>query len=123
MSNAHKYTPAGGELSLRAGGSGDQVWLEVQDTGIGMSAEEQAQLFARFYRARNRTTEEVGGTGLGLAISKSLAELQGGSIEVSSAPGQGSTFRVVLPTLPAQPALPPDRDSLLRRVGGLPRHV
>jgi signal transduction histidine kinase len=64
-----------------------------------MTAEEQEQIFDRFYRARNRTTREAGGTGLGLAITRSLVDLHQGRITVESEPGKGSTFRVCFPLL------------------------
>ncbi|PLS77685.1 MAG: hypothetical protein CYG59_22480, partial [Chloroflexi bacterium] len=97
LSNAHKYTPKGGHIVIAATHEPTQVRIEVQDTGIGLAAEEQAQLFTKFFRARNRTTQEVGGTGLGLAIVKSLVELHGGGVAVASTPGCGSTFSVTLP--------------------------
>ncbi len=97
LSNAHKYTPAGGsirvEVSLRDG----KLQVDVQDTGIGMSAEEQAQLFTRFFRADNSTTRAHGGTGLGLVITRSLVEMHAGSMSVKSTPGEGSTFSFTLP--------------------------
>jgi signal transduction histidine kinase len=76
----------------------DRVRVDVRDTGIGLSAEEQAKLFTKFFRAKNRTTQEVGGTGLGLTITRSLVEMHGGKITVSSTPGEGSTFSFTLPT-------------------------
>jgi signal transduction histidine kinase len=124
LSNAHKYTPAGGQITLtvrltsstgiaseQAEASGasltptaptserwsEWVLIEVADTGIGLSDEEQALVFGRFFRAKNRATEEVGGSGLGLAITRQLAEMHGGSVAVQSAPGVGSIFRVYLP--------------------------
>jgi PAS domain S-box-containing protein len=105
LSNAHKYTPAGGEIAVSAmlDGDGDTIRVAVRDTGIGLTAEEQAQLFTKFFRARNRTTEEVGGTGLGLAITRSLVEMHGGQMDVASAPGQGSTFGFTLPPARATP--------------------
>ena len=102
LSNAYKYTPAGGSISVRAYTEGDDVRVDVQDTGIGLSTEEQSQIFTRFFRARNRTTQEVGGTGLGLPIARSLVEMHGGKITVSSSPGQGSTFSFTLPVAQAQ---------------------
>jgi len=77
------------------------VRLDVSDSGIGLSAEEQAQLFTRFFRAQQRGPL---GTGLGLVITRLLVELQGGRITVSSAPGRGSTFSFSLPVL--APTLP-----------------
>lgn len=112
LSNAHKYTPAGGTIHITAAVVEGQVELSVADSGIGLSAEEQARLFTRFFRAKNRTTQEVGGTGLGLSIVRSLVELHGGQIRVESAPGQGSTFRVTLPAATvavAPPAVAPLR--------------
>lgn len=99
LDNAYKYTPAGGSLSVRAYPEGDYVRVDVQDTGIGLSTEEQAHIFTRFYRARNRIVREVGGTGLGLSIARSLVEMHGGKIIVSSSPDHGSTFSFTLPAL------------------------
>jgi len=73
----------------------------VQDTGIGLSSEDQQQLFTKFFRAQHPLVREAGGTGLGLAIARALVELHGGTITVVSAPGQGSTFTVTLPAVPA----------------------
>ncbi|HEV7215379.1 MAG TPA: PAS domain S-box protein [Chloroflexota bacterium] len=99
VSNAQKYTPPGGTITVAARQEGESLHLSVADTGIGISPEERAQLFTRFYRASNRETQAVGGTGLGLAITKSLVELHGGSISVRSEPGAGATFTVVLPAV------------------------
>lgn len=106
VSNAHKYTPPGGTITIRASPGAEQVVIAVQDDGIGLPPEEQAQLFTRFYRARNDASADVGGTGLGLAITRELVVLHGGTIEVESAPGEGSSFRVALPVAPAARALP-----------------
>ncbi|MCX6020250.1 MAG: ATP-binding protein, partial [Chloroflexi bacterium] len=102
LSNAHKYTPAGGNVSVIARVEGAVIRTEVCDSGIGMSPEELAQLYTKFFRARNRTTQEVAGTGLGLAITRSLVEMHGGDITVDSAPGQGSTFSFTLPVAPGE---------------------
>ena len=100
LSNAHKYTPSGGSISISAQAIDRGVRVAVQDTGIGLSIDEQAQLFGRFFRAHNRATQEAGGTGLGLAITRSLVELHGGAIDVRSAPGAGAIFSFTLPAAP-----------------------
>jgi len=97
LSNARKYTPAGGRIMLTVETDGAVARVAVSDSGIGLSAEEQSHLFTRFYRAQNAVTETTGGTGLGLSITRSLVELQGGQMQVESEPGRGSTFRFTLP--------------------------
>ena len=99
LSNAVRYTPAGGRVVLRCGAAGDAVWAEVADTGIGMTPAVQARIFDRFYRAPEaQATDRRGlGLGLGLALVRQLVDAHGGRVEVRSAPGAGSTFRVVLP--------------------------
>ncbi len=97
LSNAHKYTPDEGHIDLSVEIAEPVARVEVTDSGIGLSKEEQAQLFTRFYRAHNAVTKAGGGTGLGLVITRSLVEMQGGEIGVSSEPGHGSTFRFTLP--------------------------
>jgi PAS domain S-box-containing protein len=99
LSNAIKYTPPNGEMTIRLTAEPPWLCITVQDTGIGMTPEEQDHIFDRFYRARNRATRETGGTGLGLAITRSLVELHDGRITVESQPGKGSTFRVYIPLL------------------------
>jgi signal transduction histidine kinase len=100
ISNALKFT-ASGEVTVRVGPAG-AAFLEIQvvDTGIGMSAEQQTRLFQTFSQADASITRRFGGTGLGLAICKQLTELMGGAITVRSAPGAGSAFTLALP-LPA----------------------
>jgi len=117
VSNAHKYTPSGGVITVVARPDDAMVRIEVHDTGIGMTAEELAQLFTRFFRAKNRVTQEAGGTGLGLAITRSLVQLHGGRIDIASVTGQGSTFTVSLPAL-ARPAEAPPVPSPPPRPGG-----
>jgi PAS domain S-box-containing protein len=97
VSNAHKYTPAGGDIRIEVGKQGDFARVSVRDNGFGISPEDQARLFTRFYRVDNSMTREIGGTGLGLSIVKQLIELQGGEISVESAPGQGSVFTFSVP--------------------------
>ncbi len=107
LSNANKYTPSGGDITIRAYVREDDVYLEVQDNGPGVSPEAQARLFERFYRAP-ATSRDVKGTGLGLSIVKSVAEQHGGRVFVQSSVGQGSTFGMIIP-------LPPD-DEIERRI-------
>jgi signal transduction histidine kinase/AmiR/NasT family two-component response regulator len=97
ISNALKFT-ASGEVSVRVGPAG-AAFLEIQvvDTGIGMSADQQTRLFQTFSQADASITRRFGGTGLGLAICKQLTELMGGAITVRSAPGAGSAFTLALP--------------------------
>jgi signal transduction histidine kinase len=101
ISNANKYTPEGGRITVTARGAGAFARVEIRDSGIGLSAEQQAQLFTRFFRAQGRGPNRAGGTGLGLVITRTLVELHGGQITVSSAPDQGSTFSFTLPIAPA----------------------
>ncbi|WP_373974717.1 ATP-binding protein [Chitinibacter sp. SCUT-21] len=96
VSNALKFTEQGG-VYIRAGVSGDAIEISVRDTGIGISKQQQALLFQRFYQADSSSTRRYGGTGLGLAICKLLLELMGGAISVDSELGQGSCFSVRLP--------------------------
>ncbi len=101
VSNAHKYTPAAGKITIAAHTASDNwVRVDVTDTGIGLSEEDQTHLFSRFFRAQNRATQDIPGTGLGLAITRSLVELHGGKVWVESTPGQGSTFSFTLPIAP-----------------------
>ena len=103
LSNAHKYTPAGGQIALTAASEEACVRVAVRDSGVGLSEEEQTHLFTKFYRAKNRATQEVAGTGLGLAITRALVERHEGTITVTSAPGAGSTFSVTLLRCTATP--------------------
>ncbi|MHB8835639.1 MAG: ATP-binding protein [Candidatus Methylomirabilia bacterium] len=101
LSNALKFTPDGGSVSVRTAvvtGSGDDhVEIAVADTGIGMTPEEQEQLFQPFKQLGHHLTKRHEGTGLGLALCRKFVELHNGSITVESAPGRGSTFTVRLP--------------------------
>ena len=101
MSNAVKFTPEGGDIQLNAYLVEDKdnictIKVEVIDTGIGISPEQQARLFSSFAQAESSTTRKYGGTGLGLAISKHIVEIMGGRIWLDSALGQGSTFTFTL---------------------------
>jgi signal transduction histidine kinase len=96
VGNAIKFTAAG-EVEIRAAAERGQFILTVRDTGPGIAEADQERIFGEFQQIDNTNTRKQGGTGLGLAISKRMVEMQGGMISVDSAPGQGSTFRVVLP--------------------------
>jgi two-component system, OmpR family, phosphate regulon sensor histidine kinase PhoR len=99
LSNAVKYTRPGGSVTLRSRLSDQEVVFEVQDTGVGLSAEDCERVFEKFYRVK-KDREMAQGTGLGLPLVKHIVEdVHGGRIEVASEPGQGSTFRVSLPGL------------------------
>jgi signal transduction histidine kinase len=100
VSNAHKYTPQGGSITVATRAERAGVCIAVQDTGIGLSSEEQQQLFTKFFRTEHPLVREAEGTGLGLAIASALVELHGGTLTVVSTPGQGSTFNVILPAAP-----------------------
>ncbi len=100
LTNAHKYTPSNGTIQIEAMAEGTVVKTTVRDSGVGLSPDEQSQIFTKFFRAQNRTTQEAGGTGLGLALTRSLVELQGGEITLSSVQGQGATFTFTLPIDP-----------------------
>jgi signal transduction histidine kinase len=97
LTNANKYAPEGSEVRLAASRVGDEVEFAVSDEGPGLGEEELEHVFDRFWRAESGETQSVGGTGLGLAIAKSLVELHGGAITANSIPGEGATFRFVLP--------------------------
>jgi signal transduction histidine kinase len=96
LSNAVKYTPKGGKVCMKMSPEEDKVIFEVSDTGIGIPENEQAKLFSEFFRAANAKKLAEIGTGLGLSIVKSTVEQHGGTIEVQSREGEGSTFRVAL---------------------------
>jgi signal transduction histidine kinase len=97
--NAWQYTPAGGSVTLRLSAHDGEVVLDVIDTGIGISPENQQRLFSRFYRVTNVTADDVRGLGLGLYVTRAIVEAHGGNIQVFSKEGVGSTFSVILPAL------------------------
>ena len=96
LSNAIKYTPKG-EVGVRAVATSDRVEVLVHDSGIGLTKEEQGQLFTKFFRGRDPVVADSGGTGLGLVIAKAIVEKHQGTIDVESRPGDGTRFRVILP--------------------------
>jgi signal transduction histidine kinase len=103
VSNAIKFTPEGGSVTVSLTRRESSAVLEVRDTGIGVPAAEQDQVFERFFRARGATERAIQGTGLGLSIARMIAESHGGQIRLESIDGVGTTFRVELP-LPVTPA-------------------
>jgi signal transduction histidine kinase/DNA-binding response OmpR family regulator len=97
LSNAYKYTPEGGHIAVQAWLQDRHVHCAVSDSGIGISPEDQARLFTKFFRSENPTVRDMPGTGLGLCIVKNLVELQGGEIKVKSQIGKGTTFTFTVP--------------------------
>ncbi|MFC7717615.1 sensor histidine kinase [Nonomuraea recticatena] len=98
MTNSLRYTPRGGHITLCARQDGDQVVVEVTDTGIGIRAEYLPHVFDRFWRAEKSRNRQTGGSGLGLAIVRNLAEAHGGTATVASVPGVRTTFTLRLPS-------------------------
>jgi signal transduction histidine kinase/GAF domain-containing protein len=97
IGNACKYTPRGGKVRVALRNGGDELRVDVQDTGVGIPDEAKPHIFTPFYRADNPLRDEVGGTGLGLSITRKLVELHGGRIWFESQVNQGSTFSFTLP--------------------------
>jgi signal transduction histidine kinase len=97
VSNAIKFTPEGGEVRVSVAQANGSVRLEVEDTGIGIAAEEQRRLFERFFRASTAAERQIPGTGLGLYIARAIVDAHGGSISVASEPGQGTSFTIDMP--------------------------
>lgn len=102
LSNGVKYTPAGGRVTLSLRRAADEAVLEVRDSGIGIAPEHLARVFDRFYRVDHGRARSAGGAGLGLSITRWAVEAHGGRIEVSSDPGEGSTFTIRLPAIPSE---------------------
>jgi signal transduction histidine kinase len=100
INNANKYTPKGGKISLRAIEANGKVRVEISDTGIGISPEDQEQIFSQFFRSENESVREYPGWGLALHLAKKLTEAMDGEMGFESALNQGSTFWFTLPTQP-----------------------
>ncbi|GAB4217103.1 MAG: hypothetical protein OHK0022_59000 [Roseiflexaceae bacterium] len=97
IQNAIKYSPDGGEISVRVDGDSRVARISVSDSGIGIPTEALSQLFTRFYRAANADPRQISGMGIGLYVVKEIVTLHGGTISVSSNEGEGSTFTIELP--------------------------
>ncbi|MFJ4170215.1 sensor histidine kinase [Paenarthrobacter sp. NPDC089714] len=97
VSNAIKYSPDGGDVVVAAWEDQDYVFCRVSDTGMGMTEEEASEVFTKFFRAGGVRNSAIPGVGLGLPISKAIVEAHGGSIELESEPGRGTTFTVKVP--------------------------
>lgn len=95
--NSIKYTESGGSVSMDLTHDGDNIYITVRDTGIGIPKEELEKIFDRFYRVDKARARDTGGTGLGLAIALDAVKLHGGNIEVTSEEELGSTFTITLP--------------------------
>lgn len=97
LSNSLSNTPPGGRIQLSANAKATSVVLKVQDNGVGIPAEELSRVFDRFHRVKTSQGQEGRGTGLGLSIAKSIIEAHGGTIEVESTLGEGTTIQITLP--------------------------
>jgi signal transduction histidine kinase len=105
ISNAVKFTPEGGTVTVAVSADPDAVSVAVHDTGVGIPADELQRIFERFFRASTAASSGVSGTGIGLAIVQSIAEAHGGSVAAESEVGAGTTFTVTLPLHPAPETL------------------
>ncbi len=97
LDNAVKYTPAGGQVRIRAGRSGTQAFVVISDTGVGMSAGEQQRAFEFSFRGQAARASGASGSGVGLGLTRDLLEPQGGRISLASEPGRGSEVTILLP--------------------------
>jgi signal transduction histidine kinase len=97
VSNAIKYSPNGGDVVVTLGSEDAHLVCRVSDTGMGMSEKDQAEVFTKFFRTGNVRNTSIPGVGLGLSISKAIVEAHGGTIQLRSALGRGTTFTVKVP--------------------------
>jgi signal transduction histidine kinase len=120
LTNALKYTPAGGRIDVRVGVEGGQAVLQVQDSGVGISPSLLPHVFDLFVQGERTLERRAGGLGIGLTLVRRLVQMHGGTIDAQSTPGAGSTFTVRLPAV-AAPETPPPREhvqsSRRRRIG------
>ena len=116
LENARTHTPPSTPIEVRVGVAGNDALIEVRDEGPGMSKEDAARAFERFWRADPSRARESGGAGLGLAIVSAITEAHGGTAEVVTAPGEGATFRIRIPREgalpPAEPVAEPDEPAV-----------
>jgi two-component system, OmpR family, sensor histidine kinase BaeS len=96
LTNALKFTPEGGRVTIRASQLGSDAVLQVTDTGVGVDAEDLPRIFDRFWRGRNASG--TSGSGIGLAVAAELARAHGGELTATSQPGQGTQLTLTLPT-------------------------
>ena len=99
ISNAIKYNREQGTITIKLSLSDDYLLTTIKDSGIGLKPEEKNRLFTEFFRAKNEKTKNISGTGLGLSIVKRIVDSYSGKIEVESDYGEGTTFKVFLPTI------------------------
>jgi two-component system, OmpR family, sensor kinase len=123
ISNAIKFTPAGGSVTMNLRRTYNDAIVEVTDTGVGMAAEDLPRIFDRFYQTDPARVRKGEGSGLGLSIAKWIAEAHGGRIEVASELGKGTTFTVTIPHIEEKPVMLPGevtrpRITLIRRASG-----
>ncbi|MDQ3777853.1 MAG: PAS domain-containing sensor histidine kinase [Actinomycetota bacterium] len=104
VSNALKFTPAGGRVDVRVSATASEAVIEVADTGVGIPADEQHRLFERFFRSSTATQQAIPGTGLGLTIAKAIVERHGGTISLETVEGEGTTVYVRIPARAAAAA-------------------
>jgi two-component system phosphate regulon sensor histidine kinase PhoR len=97
LDNAVKYSPDLLDVEVRTYNQSSNIVVEITDKGLGMTIEQQRRIFEKFYRVPTGNIHNVKGFGLGLSYVKTMIEAHGGSVSVTSAPGKGSTFKIVLP--------------------------
>ncbi len=115
LTNAVKFTPDGGRVTMELSSTDDRATLQVADTGLGIPEEEQGRLFTRFFRSTTATREAIQGTGLGLTIVQAIAEGHRGAVSVESARDRGTRVTVTLPTAIASVPAPAEPTSSLAR--------
>ena len=98
LDNANKYSPLKPQLSIHTADRNHHLVIQVSDKGMGMTKEMQKKIFEKFYRVPTGNLHDIKGFGLGLSYVKAIVEQHGGEISVTSEPGHGSTFEIILPT-------------------------